>query len=108
MRCFSSVRPERLKKRAASGVLRKRGGRPARGSGIGAVPWSIRRPSDISDGAWPRWRKRIDGTDDGFGGLLRVIPVAGEKRRQSRGCGSVAAQKLAVSAAHHANGVLDE
>src|SRR5262245_54394111 len=37
VRCFSSVRPDRPRKRAASGVRRKRGGRPASGSGIIAL-----------------------------------------------------------------------
>src|SRR5713101_4272998 len=34
MRCFSSVRPDIPSHRAASGVRRYRGGRPARGSGM--------------------------------------------------------------------------
>ena len=41
-------------------------------------------------------------------GRVRVIPITGEGRRWSRRCGSVAAQQLEVSAAHHADGVLDE
>jgi hypothetical protein len=45
------VRPERLRNRAASGVLRKRGGNPARGSGMNAAPWSVQRPSDIDGGS---------------------------------------------------------
>src|SRR5271165_650157 len=110
MRCFSKVRPERLKKRAASGVLRKRGGRPARGSGMSAVPWSIRRPSNIGDGVWPRWRKRIGGTDDGVGGLRPRHPRHGPQEQSAAvsKVRSVAAQQAAVSAAHHADGVLDE
>jgi hypothetical protein len=44
-------------------------------------------------------------------GLVRVIPVAGRRAEAaavSRSCDSVAAQQLAVSAAHYADSVLDE
>ena len=59
------VRPERPRKRAASGVRRKRGGTPASGSGMIAFRDPSWTPPVIDGGAGSRWRRGVGGRDDG-------------------------------------------
>src|SRR5215470_850377 len=57
VRCFSSVRPDNPRKRAASGVRRKRGGKPASGSAMIEPPWSEKRAAGyLAADPDPRWR----------------------------------------------------
>src|SRR5499427_10971606 len=68
VRCFSRVRPDRPRKRAASGVRRKRGGRPASGSGIIALRDLATSRRIAAAGRRPRWRSTFakgDGEDKG-------------------------------------------
>src|SRR5216684_9393404 len=68
VRCFSSVRPDRPRKRAASGVRRKRGGRPASGSGIIALRDLATSRRIVAVTRRPQWRSTVarrDGEDGG-------------------------------------------